>query len=193
MSRCFNSGSSNLSAKEYTYKKRNRNMFCDLRTKFIANGLKTTGTTDACINHHGILSHFKNKTTQLQIKKGYEEFLYTNVVDMSNNRPGQQIKEYFCSPYNIDISNVDISNNYGGMILTAAVENHTAQTIVVDSSGTYVNRYAEIISTDNGSPFQSGKQTIYTNCPIRNNGRIQVITADELAAPEFHSFEIVLN
>jgi hypothetical protein len=168
-------------------------MFCDLRTKFIANGLKTTGTTDACINHHGILSHFKNKTTQLQIKKGYEEFLYTNVVDMSNNRPGQQIKEYFCSPYNIDISNVDISNNYGGMILTAAVENHTAQTIVVDSSGTYVNRYAEIISTDNGSPFQSGKQTIYTNCPIRNNGRIQVITADELAAPEFHSFEIVLN
>jgi len=167
-------------------------MFCDLRTKFIANGLKTTGTTDACINHHGILSHFKNKTTQLQIKKGYEEFLYTNVVDMSNNRPGQQIKEYFCSPYNIDISNVDISNNYGGMILTAAVENHTAQTIVVDSSGTYVNRYAEIISTEDG-PFPSEKQTIYTNCPIRSNGRMQVVLASELTAPEFHSFEIVLN
>ena len=65
MSRCFGT-SSNLSAKDYTYKKRNFNIFCDLRNKFIANNYKATGTTVACINRSGIIAQFNNQSSQLK-------------------------------------------------------------------------------------------------------------------------------
>ena len=55
MSRCFAS-SSKLSAKEYTNKKANFNMFCDLRGKFVANGFNATGTNNACLNENGIIT-----------------------------------------------------------------------------------------------------------------------------------------
>jgi len=160
MSRCFGS-SSNLSAKEYTFKKRNRNMFCDLRTKYKASG--STGTTGACVNDSGVISHFTNNTVQLQIKKGYEEFISTR--DASTNYVGQQTKE-FCSQYDVG-PNTDISNNYTGMLLTDVSG-------VVDSSVTNINRYAEIntVPVDGNGRFPSGKKIIYELCgtdkPIRN-------------------------
>lgn len=171
MSRCFGS-SSNLSAKEYTYKKRNLNMFCDLRTKYIANGKKHTGNTDACVDSSGVICHFNNNTIKLQIKKGYEEFL-----PIKEDISGQKIKDYFCLPYNVDISNTDISNNYTGMILTTRENTAHIFQIVVDSSGNHVNRYAEIntvVDTDHNL-FQNGKQTITIKCPTRNSDKINVL------------------
>jgi hypothetical protein len=80
------------------------------------------------------------------------------------------------------------------MILSTVESTAHIFQIVVDSSGNFVNRYAEInnIPVD-GQPYPSGKQTIHVNCPIRSNGRMQVVLASELTAPEFLSFEIVLN
>ena len=196
MSRCFGTPS-NLSAKDYTYKKRNFNMFCDLRNKFIANNFKPVGTTVACLNSSGIIYQFNNQSSQINLKKGFEEFSITHrPADISKNYIGQQIKNNFCSPYNDISNNVDISNNYyyNPPFLTLAAGGMTGQTIEIESVGTWNNRYAEInpatapSSTDS---FPSGKKIIYENCPIRDSGRIQVVIANELPAPLILSFELI--
>jgi len=197
MSHCFGS-SSNLSAKDYINKKRNFANFCDLRSKFIANNYKATGTTIACLNSSGIISQFNNQSSQINIKKGFEEWSITNrPEDISKNYIGQQIKNNFCSPYDICNNNVDISNNYyyHSPLLTTSDTNDTGQTIVIDSSGTWINRYAEIKPGTNvpigTTAFPSGKKIIYENCPIRDSGRIQVVIASELPPPLASTFEII--
>ena len=200
MSRCFGS-SSKLSAKDYTNKRRNINMFCDLRNKFIANGFKATGTNNACVNSSGILMKFAGQNSQLQIKKGYEFFLSDTRKDLSQNYIGQQTKNHFCSPFNSVTDNTDISNNYTyqSTILTIAPAGDTAQSLIVDSSGTYVNRYAEIkneTAPTGTTPFSNGKKIIYENCgehlPIRASGRMQIVRASELPPPLISSFEIII-
>ena len=176
MSRCFGS-SSKLSAKEYTCKKRNINMFCDLREKYIANGKNPIGTTDACVNKKGEINHFINNTAQLQIKKGYKDFFYTNGTDLSTNHIGQQIKNHFCSPYNDIITNTDISNNYTGERLIYGETPHlfyTTNSFSYTSAENHINRYAEIRTTNTGSTglFPSGKQIIYDNCPAINGVKV---------------------
>ena len=197
MSRCFGTPS-NLSAKDYTYKKRNFNMFCDLRNKFIANNFKPIGTTVACLNSSGIISQFNNQSSQLNIKKGFEEFSITHrPADISKNYIGQQIKNNFCSPYNDISNNVDISNNYtyNPPFITLAAGGMTGQTIEIESRGTWNNRYAEINNDDDvptgTAAFPNGKKIIYEICPIRDSGRIQVITGDELPPPLISSFELI--
>lgn len=203
MSRCFES-SSKLSAKEYIYKKRNFANFCDLRSKFIANNYHATGTTIACLNNSGIISQFNNQSSQINIKKGFEEWSIINrPQDISKNYIGQQINSdmKFCSPYGpntLDSSgNVDISNNYyyHSPLLTTSDTNDTGQTIVIDSSGTWINRYAEIKPGTNvptgTTAFPSGKKIIYENCPIRDSGRIQVMIASEVPPPLLSSFELI--
>ena len=203
MSRCFAS-SSKLSANEYTNKKANFNMFCDLRTKFIANGFKAAGTNNACLNDSGIIEKFNSQTDQLNIKKGFEQFLITaRPTDISTNYIGQQMKNFYCSPYGSNElgigGNIDISNNYyyRGPILTLASAGDTGQTFVIDSSGTYVNRYAEVdgsgdAPTGAGIKFPSGKKRIYELCPIRASGRMQVVIPNELPPPTVSSFEIII-
>ena len=170
MSRCFAS-SSKLSAKEYTNKKANFNMFCDLRGKFVANGFNATGTNNACLNENGIIEKFNSQTDQLNIKKGYEQFLITaRPNDISENYIGQQVKNFFCSPYgSTDLGvggNIDISNNYyyRGPILTLAGAGDTGQTIIIDSSGTYINRYAQVeaqTAPTGTNNFPNRKKIIY--------------------------------
>ena len=62
----------------------------------------------------------------------------------------------------------------------------------------WINRYAErrIVTNDlsgntPNAPFASGKQILYTLCPIRDSGRIQVVIASELIPPIPSSFEFV--
>ena len=201
MSRCFGS-SSKLSAKEYTYKRRNINIFCDLRNKFISNNFKAIGTENACVNDSGIFVKFNSQNDQLHIKKGYEFFLSDTRKDLSRNYIGQQTKKHFCPPFDNVTNNTDISNNYTyhSTILTLAESGDTAQNIIIDSSGTYVNRYAEIKNGDaptgNGVLFPNGKQIIYQNCgedlPIRASGRMQIVRASELPPPVLSSFEIII-
>ena len=204
MSRCFAS-SSKLSAKEYTNKKANFNMFCDLRTKFIANGFKATGTNNACLNESGILSKFNSQTDQLNIKRGFEQFLSIYRPDASGNTyVGQQVKDFYCSPYGSNElgvgGNVDISNNYynRGPILTLASAGDTGQTFIIDSSGTYINRYAEIgpgTAPLGTNDFPNGKKIIIQLCgeglPIRASGRMQVVLPKELPPPIVSGFEII--
>ena len=197
MSRCFGS-STNLSAKEYTNKKANYNLFCDLRKKFIANGYNSAGSTVACLNGSGIVYQFRNQSSQLKLKRGMEQFSQKfRPEDISKNYIGQQTKTHFCSPYDICNNNVDISNNYGTNVPfnTLASAGNTAQSIQIDAYGGWVNRYAErqigsLDLSDNGT-FISKKQVLYTLCPIRDSGRIQVVLASELTPPLISSFEFV--
>ena len=194
MSRCFGS-SSKLSAKEYIYKKRNFNIFCDLRNKFIANGYKATGTENACINNTGIVVKFNSHQDHKNMKNGYGQFLSKSRPDLSRNYIGQQIKQHFCSPFGANTldekGNADISNNYtyNPPFLTLACAGNTAQTYIVDSSGTYVNRYAEVVTEKNGDSekFPSGKKQIYQVCgidlPVGNSIRTQIVLANELETP----------
>ena len=200
MSRCFGS-SSKLSAKEYTNKRKNINLFCDVRNKFIANGYKAIGTDNACVNDSGIFVKFNSQNDQLQIKKGYEYFLSDTRQDLSQNYIGQQIKDHFCDIFQNVTNNTDVSNNYTyhGTILTIAPAGDTAQSLIVDSSGTYVNRYAEIatgIAPTGTNEFPNGKKIIYQNCgedlPIRASGRMQIVRASELPPPLISTFEIII-
>tara|TARA_B100001175_G_C19479000_1_gene626010 strand:+ start:417 stop:1019 length:603 start_codon:yes stop_codon:yes gene_type:complete len=199
MSRCFGS-SSKLSAKDYTNKRANYNMFCDLRQKFISSGFTAVGTTNACLNKSGIISKFNSQNDQLNIKKGFEEYLSVARKDLSQNYIGQQIKSHFCSPYDTPQYNIDISNNYtpNSTILTLANAGDTGQTIIIDSSGSYVNRYAEIkgVSAPTTTLFPNGKKIIYQNCgtdlPIRASGRMQIVIASELPPPIISALEIII-
>jgi hypothetical protein len=202
MSRCFGS-SSKLSAKEYINKKRNYNMFCDLRKKFIANGYRATGTENACVNNNGIIVKFNSHQDHKNIKNGYGQFLSTSRLDLSSNVIGHQIKDHFCSPYGTNTldenGNTDISNNYttATPFLTLACGGDTAQTKIVDSSGTYVNRYAEVnTDTISGSElFPSGKKIITQFCgpdlPVGNGIVTQIVLASELPPPTISSLSIV--
>jgi|TARA_B100000902_G_C27250831_1_gene885174 hypothetical protein len=200
MSHCFGS-SSNLSAKDYINKKRNYTNFCDLRKKFISNGYNATGSSIACLNGSGIVYQYRSQSIQLEITKGMEQFSQVfRPQDISKNYIGQQIKNHFCSPYDICNNNIDISNNYytHAAINTLATAGNTTQLIEIDADGGIINRYAErrIVPSDLSgnsadAPFASGKQILYTLCPIRDSGRVQVVIASELIPPTPSSFEFV--
>jgi len=197
MSHCFGS-SSNLSAKDYINKKRNYTNFCDLRKKFISNGYNATGSSIACLNGSGIVYQYRSQSIQLEITKGMEQFSQVfRPQDISKNYIGQQIKNHFCSPYDICNNNIDISNNYDthAPINTLAAAGNTTQSIQIDADGGIINRYAERrIGTNNLDAlnnFKSGKQILYTLCPIRDSGRVQVVIASELIPPTPSSFEFV--
>ena len=201
MSRCFSS-SSKLSAKEYTNKRANINRFCDIRNKFIANNFKAVGTENACTNGSGIIVKFNSQNDQLNIKKGYEFFLKDNRTDLSQNYLGQKTKKHFCHFHYDNLNNVDVSNNYTyrSTILTLAPAGDTGQSLIVDSSGAYVNRYAEVKSetvlTETDGTIKNGKKIEYDDCgtdfPIRASGRIQIVLASELPPPLLSSFEIII-
>ena len=200
MSHCFGS-SSNLSAKDYINKKRNYTNFCDLRKKFIANGYNATGSSIACLNGSGIVYQYRNQSIQLELRKGMEQFSQTwRPEDISKNYIGQQIKNHFCSPYDICNNNIDISNNYDihPPFNTLASAGNTTQSIQIDATGGVVNRYAErrtltpdLSGNATDAPFVNGKQILYTLCPIRESGRVQVVIASELIPPVPTAFEFV--
>ena len=201
MSHCFGSATTILSAKEYIYKKRNFTNFCDLRKKFISNNYNAIGSSIACLNGSGIIYKFDKQSTQIELKKGFEQFAQKfRPEDISKNYIGQQVKNHFCSPYDICNNNIDISNNYDSSegFNTLASAGDTTQTIQIDSTGGWVNRYAErrMVTPDlsgNGAdaPFVSGKQVLYTQCPVRDSGRIQVVIASELPTPIISSLEFI--
>ena len=204
MSHCFGS-SSKLSAKEYIYKKRNFNIFCDLRNKFIANGYKATGTENACINNTGIVVKFNSHQDHKNMKNGYGQFLSKSRPDLSRNYIGQQIKQHFCSPFGANTldekGNADISNNYtyNPPFLTLACAGNTGQTYIVDSSGIYVNRYAEVDTeefTDN-EKFPTGKKQIYQLCgtdlPVGNWRGTRVLLINEVEPPIMTNAVVYIN
>lgn len=197
MSRCF-ATPSNLSAKEYTNKKSNLNLFCSLRQAFLANNKKSIGTNVACLKDNGKISSFMNQSSQLKIKKGYEYFSQNNKTDLSFNYVGQIMKKHLCAAYDIALDNSDLSNNFttGAPINTRAQGTSLAQTVVVDMCGNhppaFVNRYAEI---DDNTPselsggddgfgtttkkFKDKKKIIYDYCALKKSSNINVLLPND--------------
>lgn len=202
MSHCFG-GSSNLSAKDYINKKRNLNMFCDLRKRFIGKGYKVIGTNDACLTKDGIIKHFRNSSIKLNIMKGYENFSVDKRSDASKNYIGEKIKEEPCRLYNKITNNVDVSNNYTYRGPQNTLVNNTDETFQSKEyksigAGSFINTYAEIKKTQNISSllnsdgnFKSNKKILYTNCPLRDSKMIQVVLPENLPTPIIISYTLV--
>ena len=202
MSHCFGE-SSNLSAKDYINKKRNLNMFCDLRKKFIGNGYEVIGTNDACLTKDGIIKYFRNSSIKLNIMKGYEDFSVDKRSDASKNYIGEKIKEDPCRLYNKLTNNVDVSNNYTYRGPQNTLVNNTDETFQSKEyksigTGSFTNSYAEIKKTQNISSllnsdgnFKSNKKILYTNCPLRNSKMIQVVLPENLPTPTIISYTLV--
>ena len=79
MASCFkNPNKRNLSAKDYTIKKRRNTIFCDLRQKSLLNfeigDKRNTGNNEACIDKNGIFIKYKNNKAQLDMIRAYEDF-----------------------------------------------------------------------------------------------------------------------
>ncbi len=197
MSRCF-ATPSNLSAKEYTNKKSNLNLFCSLRKSFLANNKKSIGTNIACLKDNGNISSFMNQSSQLKIKKGYEYFSQNYKTDLSFNYVGQIMKNHLCAAYDIALDNSDLSNNFtiGAPINTRAQGTSLAQTVVVDMCGNhppaFVNRYAEIndytpselSGGDDGfgtttKNFKDKKKIIYDYCAVKKSSNINVLLPND--------------
>lgn len=189
MSHCFGTHP-NLSAKDYTNKKANLSVFCNLRNTFLANNKKSIGTKSACLNDNGNITHFENQSSQLKIKKGFEYFSQKFKTDLSTNSIGQIMKNKYCNPYDLTEDNSDISNNFtvGAPIHTRAQGTSLGQTVPVDMSGTFINRYAEVnrvtpielTGGDDGfgttdKKFGNSKKIIYDYCAVKHSSQINVL------------------
>lgn len=193
MSRCFGTPS-NLSAKDYTNKKRDLNIFCNLRNSFLANNKNSIGNNTACLKDNGKVSHFSNQSSQLSVKKGFEYFSQKYRTDLSNSYVDQIFNPNLCYAYDVALDNTDLSNNFttGAPIHTRAQGTSLAQTVVVDMSGAhppvYINRYAEIkdeVNTDlqggddgfgtTDKNFKDKKKIIYNYCAVKTTSDINVL------------------
>ena len=86
-------------------------------------------------------------------------------------------------------------------MLTLSSSGNTTQTFVIDASGGFINKYAEIKTNLGEVPsgtdlFPNNKKIIYELCgtdmPIRASGRMQVVVASELPAPIATGIEIII-
>lgn len=200
MSRCFKNNS-NLSAKEYTMKKGGNTTFCEARIKFLRSSFQPIGTNIVCVNEKGFMVKYNNYENLLKLKKELGNFR----TDLSYFAGyGQQFKEKNCDIIPPKLSN-DISNNYGTNVplLTYANDNMTAQDNIVDSSGNYINRFAEIFSKtpsnefdlDASGNFINKKQQLMFKCSIRENSGIgsgpSIVLPSEIEDINVHTIEIV--
>ena len=200
MSRCFKTNS-NLSAKEYTMKKSGNTSFCEARYKFLRNSYQPIGTNIVCVNEKGFMIKYNNYENLIKLKKELGNFR----TDLSYFAGyGQQFKNKNCDIIPPKLSN-DISNNYGinVPILTYATDNMTAQDNIVDSSGNYINRFAEIksktpiseLNLDTSGNFINKKEQLWVDCSIRENSSTSsgpsIILPSEIEDINVHSIEIV--
>ena len=115
MASCFkNPSKTNLSAKDYTIKKRRNVAFRSVRDSYLTklaesgNDFTKTGTNVACVNNQGQFTQFINREVKLDMLRAYED---CNSV-LSQLVQGQLFLKSICSPYHITMDNTDISNNY---------------------------------------------------------------------------------
>lgn len=114
MASCFkNPNKTNLSAKDYTIKKRRTTLFCDLRQKALLNAKKglviNTGNNEGCVDKDGIFIKFKDHKAQLDMIRAFEDFR----VDLLKAVQGQLFKNHFCPPYYVEEKdNTNIRNGY---------------------------------------------------------------------------------
>ena len=190
MASCFtNPNKKKLSAKEYTIKKRRKTIFCDLRVKALQNitsGVRqNAGNNEGCVDKDGIFFKYKDHKAQIDMLRAFEDFR----TDLLRAVQGQLFKDHFCSPYFINSSNIDISNNYtadniqlafgeGTFTLPNGTELHYGQltnyfgalnrdivSVHPPGEGKYKNTYAEIkpVDTNYLGPADGGYASGFEN------------------------------
>lgn len=212
MASCFkNPNKKNLSAKDYTIKKRRKTIFCDLRDRTlenINNGTSVnTSNNIACVDDNGIIFKYNNHKSQLDMISAFEEFR----TDLLKSIRGQVFTNDFCSPYENVLNNKDISNNYYAENIQLAYGDGTGYghltnyfgslNITIDSinsSINYNNTYCEI---KHGTPdtdsntltgFKNNK-FVLLKPDICNKPRVQLLKQQDVPAPEALNIEIIID
>ena len=213
MASCFkNPSKKNLSAKDYTIKKRRNVAFKSVRnsylTKLAASGTDFTkiGTNVACVNNKGQFTQFMNREVKLDMLRAYEDC--NNAL--SQLIQGQRFLKSICSPYYIETKdNSDISNNYTGDNIQLAYGDSNRAHLTeyngglnqninsTHSSTDYHNTYAEIrgVTSDTlaSGKFKNNKFFFRKPlvCPSSNQGA--VLLGEDTIAPGVASFEFLIE
>ena len=115
MASCFkNPNKKNLSAKDYTIKKRRNTLFCNLRQNALDNiesgmvPLIITGGNEACVDKNGKFFKYRDKKSQIDMLAAFKDFR----KDLLDTVRGQLFKDHFCPPYYINKDNTHVRNGY---------------------------------------------------------------------------------
>lgn len=213
MASCFkNPNKINLSAKDYTIKKRRTTLFCDLRQKALLNAKKglviNTGTNEGCVDKNGIFIKFKDNQVQIDMLRAFEDFR----SDLLKAVQGQLFKNHFCPPYYVEEKdNTNIKNNYNPENVQLAYGDGTGyghltnyfgslnEAIVSISDQKYKNKYAEIkpINSSLGGDllggFTNNKFFLLKPPVCDNNTRAQVFRTNDFLAPELVGMTILIE
>lgn len=212
MASCFkNPNKKNLSAKDYTIKKRRSTLFCNLRKNAIDNIINgkiiNSGNNEACVDYQGIFFKYKNNTAQLDMLRAFEDFR----IDLLKAVKGQTFTNHFCPPYDINKNNVDISNNYysENVQLAYGDEEYGHVTTYYGALNKSINSnhigqkqrntYAEIYTFQpeylEGYPngLENNKFFLLKPPVCDNNTRPQVFRTNDFAAPEIVDMTILIE
>lgn len=216
MASCFkNPSKKNLSAKDYTIKKRRNVAFRSVRDSYLSK-LASSGSEDpfkvgtnvACVNNKGQFTQFMNREVKLDMLRAYED---CNSV-LSQLIPGQLFSKSsnICSPYYINKDNSDISNNYTGNNIQLAYGDGSRAYLTEYNGGlnrsinsthsdiSFNNTYAEI--------FKNSSPTLDTNRKFKNNkfffrntlvcpssNQVVVLLPNDTLSPGISSFQFLIE
>uniref|UniRef100_A0A6C0KFI6 Uncharacterized protein n=1 Tax=viral metagenome TaxID=1070528 RepID=A0A6C0KFI6_9ZZZZ len=214
MASCFkNPNKKNLSAKDYTIKKRRKTLFCNLRQNALNNinsgmvPLITIGGNEACVDKDGIFFKYRNHKSQIDMLAAFEDFR----TDLYQQIQGQLFLKKFCAPYDISSNNIDISNNYTSNNIQLAYGEGSGYGHLTDYFGAlntniissqdskYRNTYAEIksITPDSleGYPsgFKNNKFFLLKPPVCDNNTRPQILKAGDVPEPNANIVNILIE
>ena len=214
MASCFkNPNKKNLSAKDYTIKKRRSTLFCNLRKNAIDNindgKIINSGNNEACVDYQGIFFKYKNHTAQLDMLRAFEDFR----TDLYQVIQGQLFLKNLCAPYDISKNNIDISNNYTSNNIQLAYGEGSGYGHLTDYFGAlntniissqdskYRNTYAEIKTFAHtpdsleGYPsgFKNNKFFLLKPPVCDNNTRPQILKAGDVPEPNANLVSILIE
>tara|TARA_B000000477_G_scaffold109039_1_gene101707 strand:- start:113 stop:808 length:696 start_codon:yes stop_codon:yes gene_type:complete len=214
MASCFkNPNKKNLSAKDYTIKKRRSTLFCNLRENALNNidsgivPLVTIGNNEACVDKDGIFFKYKNHKSQIDMLAAFEDFR----TDLQQVVQGQLFLKQLCSPYHISSNNTGISNNYfpNNEQLAFGDEQHGHVTTYFGalnntinsnhSEDRFRNTYAEIYTFTPDSleaytgGFENNKFLLLKPPVCDNNTRPQILKAGDVPEPQVSQVNILIE
>jgi hypothetical protein len=212
MASCFkNPNKKNLSAKDYTIKKRRSTLFCNLRKNAIDNindgKIINSGNNEACVDYQGIFFKYKNHTAQLDMLRAFEDFR----TDLYQVIQGQLFLKNLCAPYDISKNNIDISNNYTSNNIQLAYGEGSGYGHLTDYFGAlntniissqdskYRNTYAEIYTFTpdylEGYPsgFKNNKFFLMKPSTCDNKTRPQVIKSGDFSSAQAIGMTILIE
>ncbi len=214
MASCFkNPNKKNLSAKDYTIKKRRKTIFCNLRQNALNNinsgmvPLITIGGNEACVDKDGIFFKYRNHKSQIDMLAAFEDFR----TDLYQAIQGQLFLKNFCAPYDISKNNIDISNNYTSNNIQLAYGEGSGYghltdyfgalntNIISSQDSNYRNTYAEIKSFTpdslEGYPsgFKNNKFFLLKPPVCDNNTRPQILKAGDVPEPNANLVSILIE